>query len=85
MITNEAEVQTMKRTYQPNNRKMKKIKRILALLLVIFLIAMVFVTLYCAVTGSPYFMASLFVMLGLPLLIYAYMFIYRIVKDKDEK
>ena len=37
---------------------MKKIKRILALLLVIFLIAMVFVTLYCAVTGSPYFMAS---------------------------
>ena len=39
---------------------MKKIKRILALLLVIFLIAMVFVTLYCAVTGSPYFMASLF-------------------------
>ena len=66
-------------------RKMKKIKRILALLLVIFLIAMVFVTLYCAVTGSPYFMASLFVMLGLPLLIYAYMFIYRIVKDKDEK
>ena len=48
---------------------MKKIKRILALLLVIFLIAMVFVTLYCAVTGSPYFMASLFVMLGLPLLI----------------
>ena len=58
---------------------MKKIKRILALLLVIF------VTLYCAITGSPYFMASLFVMLGLPLLIYAYMFIYRIVKDKDEK
>ena len=53
--------------------------------MVIFLIAMVFVTLYCAVTGSPYFMASLFVMLGLPLLIYAYMFIYRIVKDKDEK
>ena len=27
----------------------------------------------------------MFVMLGLPLLIYAYMFIYRIVKDKDEK
>ena len=64
---------------------MKKIKRILALLLVIFLIAMVFVTLYCAVTGSPYFMASLFVMLGLPLLIYAYMFIYRIIKMKNKK
>ena len=49
------------------------------------LIAMIFVTLYCAITGSPYFMASLFTMLALPLLIYAYMFIYRIVKDKNEK
>ena len=58
---------------------MKKVKRIAALLIVIFLIAMVFVTLYCAITGSPYFMASLFTMLALPLLIYAYMFIYRIV------
>lgn len=64
---------------------MKKVKRIAALLIVIFLIAMVFVTLYCAITGSPYFMASLFMMLALPLLIYAYMFIYRIVKDKNEK
>ena len=64
---------------------MKKVKRIAALLIVIFLIAMVFVTLYCAITGSPYFMASLFKMLALPLLIYAYMFIYRIVKDKNEK
>lgn len=64
---------------------MKKIKQIAALVLVIFLIAMVFVTLYCAITGSPYFMASLFVMLGLPLLIYAYMFIYRLVEEKDKK
>lgn len=64
---------------------MKKVKRIAALLMVIFLIAMVFVTLYCAITGSTYFMASLFTMLALPLLIYAYMFIYRIVKDKNEK
>ncbi len=61
---------------------MKKIKQIAALLIVIFLVVMVFVTLYCAVTGSPYFMASLFVMLGLPLLIYAYLFIYRIMKKE---
>ncbi len=61
---------------------MKKIKQIAALLIVIFLVVMVFVTLYFAVTGSPYFMASLFVMLGLPLLIYAYLFIYRIMKKE---
>lgn len=71
--------------YEKKENIMKKIKRIVALLLVIFLVAMVFVTLYCAVTGSPYFMASLFTMLGLPLLIYAYMFIYRLVKDKEDK
>ena len=64
---------------------MKKVKRIAALLIVIFLIAMVFVTLYCAIKGCTYFMASLFTMFALPLLIYAYMFIYRIVKDKNEK
>ena len=51
----------------------ENIKRILALALVIFLVAMVFVTLYLAVTGSPYFMGSLYVTLGLPLLIYAFL------------
>ena len=60
----------------------ENIKRILALALVILLVAMVFVTLYLAVTGSPYFMGSLYVTLGLPLLIYAFLFIYRIFKGK---
>ena len=46
---------------------------------------MVFVTLYLAVTGSRYFMASLFVTLGFPLLLYAYLFIYRLIKGRDEK
>lgn len=59
---------------------MKKLKRILALLLVVFLIGMVFLTLYLAVTGSRYFMASLITTLGLPLLLYVYMFMYRIMK-----
>ncbi len=59
-----------------------RIKRILALALVIFLVAMVFVTLYLAVTGSPYFLGSLYVTLGLPLLIYAFLFIYRILNGK---
>ena len=64
---------------------MKNVKRVLALLLAFFLLAMVFVTLYLAVTGSSYFMASLFVTLGFPLLLYAYLFIYRLLKGKDEK
>ncbi len=64
---------------------MRNVKRILALLLAVFLLAMVFVTLYLAVTGSRYFMASLFVTLGFPLLLYAYLFIYRLIKGRDEK
>ena len=64
---------------------MRNLKRILALLLAVFLLAMVFVTLYLAVTGSRYFMASLFVTLGFPLLLYAYLFIYRLIKGRDEK
>ena len=63
---------------------MRNVKRILALLLAVFLLAMVFVTLYLAVTGSKYFMASLFVTLGFPLLLYAYLFIYRLLKGHDE-
>ena len=64
---------------------MKKVKRVLALFLAVFLLAMVFVTLYLAVTGSRYFMASLFVTLGFPLLLYAYLFIYRLIKGQDKK
>ena len=64
---------------------MRNVKRILALLLAVFLLAMVFVTLFLAVTGSRYFMASLFVTLGFPLLLYAYLFIYRLIKGRDEK
>ena len=52
---------------------MKRLKRAGALLLVIILIGLVMLTLYCAVTGSRYFMASLMATLLLPILLYAYM------------
>ena len=61
------------------------LKRILALLGVADLLGMVLLTLFLAVTGSPYFMASLFATLGLPLLIYVYLFIYRLLKGPDDR
>ena len=61
-----------------------KLKRIFALLLVIIMVALVFLTLYFALTGSPYFTASMISMFMLPILVYAYMFIYRLL-HKDEK
>lgn len=64
---------------------MRTMKRILALVLAVFLLVMVFVTLYLAVTGSRYFMVSLYVTLGFPLLLYAYLFIYRLLKEKGRR
>ena len=70
---------------------MKKMKRIFALAGVILLIGLVILTLYFAVTESRYFMASLFCMLMVPLMMYVYMFVYRMVKgdsageDEDTK
>ncbi len=63
---------------------MHKLKRIAALLLVIILVGLVFLTLYFAVTGSRFFMASLMTTLLLPILLYAYMFIYRLLKKNGE-
>lgn len=70
---------------------MKKMKRIFAIAGVILLVGLVFLTLYFAVTGSRYFMASLFCMLMVPLMMYVYMFVYRMVNgdktgdEEDEK
>ena len=64
---------------------MKRFKRAGALLLVIILIGLVMLTLYCAVTGSRYFMASLMATLLLPILLYAYMFIYRLLRADGRK
>ena len=64
----------------------KSIKRALALVLVIIMIGLVLLTLYFAITGSRYFMASMVSMLILPILIYSYMFIYKLIhKDPDDQ
>ena len=59
---------------------MKRFQQLLALAGVVIVVGMILVTLFFAVTGSPWFMASMLLTLTLPLLIYAYLFIYRLVK-----
>ena len=63
---------------------MKGLKRILALAGVVILAGMVLLTLFFAVTGSRYFMASMLLTLTFPLLLYAYLFIYRLIKGDSE-
>lgn len=64
---------------------MHKLKQIGALLLVVILVALVLLTFYFAVIGSRYFMASLVVTLVFPVLLYAYMLVYRIVKKNGQE
>lgn len=68
---------------------MKKGKRILAIIGVILLIGLYLSTLACALFGGENFMdllmASLYATFVIPVLIWAYTFIYRLFKkDSDE-
>lgn len=68
---------------------MEKIKRILALVGVVLLVAMYLVTLVFAITDNPatmsYFKASLFLTCAVPILIYGYQLVYRLVRDRANK
>lgn len=64
---------------------MKNFQRLLALAGVVILVGMIIITLILAIIGSPYFKASMYATLTLPLLIYAFLFIYRLIKGSSEK
>ena len=63
---------------------MKRVKQILPMLLVILIVGLVFLTLYFAIIGSPYFKVSMFAMFFVPILAYVYIFIYRLMHSGDE-
>jgi dolichyl-phosphate-mannose--protein O-mannosyl transferase len=68
---------------------MKKIKQILAILGILFLVSLYVITLICAIVDSSktmdMFMASLYATVVIPVLIWAYTFVYKLVtKDKQE-
>lgn len=69
---------------------MKKAKQILALIGVVILIGLYVSTLICALSSSENFMnmlmASIYATVIIPVLIWAYTFIYRLVrKDSDDE
>ena len=69
---------------------MKKGKQILAITGIILLVSLYIITLICAITDNTatmrVFMASIFASIVIPVLIWAYSFIYRLIKkDADEK
>ncbi|MCR5735297.1 MAG: hypothetical protein K6G22_11900 [Lachnospiraceae bacterium] len=66
-----------------------RLKRILALIAAVLLALMYLSTLIFALLRSPHYMellrASIALTLILPALLYAYLLIYRVLKDKDDK
>lgn len=66
---------------------MKKIKQILAVLGVIFLVGLYVMTLIAAITDQSQtmslFKASVFATVIIPVLIWAYSFIYKLITRKD--
>jgi dolichyl-phosphate-mannose--protein O-mannosyl transferase len=68
---------------------MKKVKQILAILGIIFLVSLYVITLICAIVDSSetmgMFKASIFASVVIPVLLWAYSFIYKLLsKDKDK-
>lgn len=66
---------------------MKKIKQILAILGIVLLVGLYIITLVCAITDQSQtmsmFKASVFASIIIPVLIWAYQFIYKLVTKKD--
>lgn len=67
---------------------MKKIKRILALAAVFLLLSMYLLTLVGALTHSEYsralFQASLYATVVIPVMLYGYMLVYRLIKKNSQ-
>ena len=66
---------------------MKIIKRILAIVLVLIMVAMYFVTFYFAITDNPntmtYFKASIFLTFAIPVFIYAVLLVKKVFTVPD--
>ncbi len=68
---------------------MKNLKRIGAILIVVLLLSLYGLTLYAGLTASPDYqsllMASIYSTTMIPLMLYAYMLVYRLLKKRAEE
>ena len=61
---------------------MKKVRRIVALLTVIVIVALVIGTLICAISGSRYFFGMLFLSFAVPVVLWVFMWFTRLVNGE---
>ena len=64
---------------------MTKLRRIVAGLSVVLIVGLVIATLVCAVTGSRYFFAMLFLALIIPVVLWVFMWFTRLMQNKSDE
>ncbi len=67
---------------------MKKVQQILAILGIVLLVGLYLITLVLAILGKnffPMFMAALFASMALPVLLWIYGFVYKLIKRKTQE
>ncbi|MCI9082024.1 MAG: hypothetical protein HFI70_06870 [Lachnospiraceae bacterium] len=67
---------------------MKKVQQILAILGIVLLVGLYLITLVLAILGKnffPMFMAALFASMALPVLLWIYGFVYKLIKRKAQE
>ncbi|MCM1499421.1 MAG: hypothetical protein NC124_13220 [Clostridium sp.] len=62
-----------------------RLRRIVALLTVVFIVALLVVTIICAVTGSEYFFGMLFLTIVVPIVLWVFMWFTHLVNDRSDK
>ncbi len=67
---------------------MKRLQQILAVLGIVLLVGLYLTTLVLAILGKdffPMFMAALFASMALPILLWIYSFVYKLLKKRSER
>lgn len=64
--------------------KMEKIRRIVAFLTVVLIVGLLVAALVSAFLGSPYFLAFMLLAIGVPGVLYIFMWFTRLVTGDDE-
>ena len=61
-----------------------RLRRIMALLTVVFIVVLLIVTIICAVTGSKYFFGMLFLSIVVPIVLWVFMWFTHLVNGNSE-
>ena len=62
---------------------MEKLRRIFAIISVIFIVAIIILMFFCGLTGSKYFWGVLFLTFFIPCILWVFMWFYKVISNRD--